>query len=122
MLRVHAHDDVARAKAALPPDVNPRFITAPDAAQFLGLGYVQVMQRALAPWVLCVGCGQDAALAHEALRLGFAHVYADVPPPMAAKLAAIAAALGSIFTADYPAGVVDMQSLSSLQDYKPNAE
>lgn len=69
------------------------------------------MQADAAPVPLLVGCGHDAALAHEALRVGIKQVFADVSPTMAAKLHAIAAQMDAHFTADYPSDIVDITSI-----------
>jgi len=73
------------------------------------------MQRALAPTALLVGCGNDAATAHEALQAGVKRVYAAVAPEMQQKLEAIAAQMQAVFTADYPLDAVDIGSVSSLE-------
>lgn len=108
-LVVHVRSDVAHARHAA------ALLTSPDAACFLGIGYMLQMQTDAAPLPLLVGCGHDAALAHEALRVGIKQVFADVSPTMAAKLHAIAAQMGAHFTADYPADAIDIGNPTSLQ-------
>ena len=114
MLVVHARSDVARLRE-LRSAHKLSLVTIPDATCFLGLGYMLEMQRDCAPHTLLVGCGDDAALAHEALRIGMKQVYAHVAPQMQHKLTAIATQMQAMFTADYPADAVDIGSLSSLE-------
>ena len=72
-------------------------VTAPGTAALAGMGYwlaVAEGLRAELPgkeFTLFLECGGNAALAHEALRLGLS-VVVDVSPAMFTKLAAIAKA------------------------------
>ncbi len=74
-------------------------VTPPDSGCFAGVGYWQELQRLLREefpaldFTLYVDCGANAAIAHDALRLGL-DVVVDVTPAMFAKLAAIAEGQG----------------------------
>jgi hypothetical protein len=74
-------------------------VTAPGTAALAGVGYwlaVAEGLRAELPgkkFTLFLECGGNAALAHEALRLGLS-VVVDFSPAMFAKLAAIAETQG----------------------------
>lgn len=74
-------------------------VTAPGTAELAGVGYWLAVAEALraelpqSKFTLFLDCGGNAALAHDALRLGLS-VVVDVSPAMFAKLAAIAEALG----------------------------
>ena len=48
-----------------------------------------------------VCCGNDPAIAHDALRLGIQSIICDVPAPMFAKLKAIADGLGAKLRQNY---------------------
>jgi len=73
----------------------------PFAACHAGVGYYEALLADLKPlypdldFTLC--CGDDAAIAHEALRRGFRSVRCAVPDVMAVKLQAIAEGLGARF-------------------------
>jgi hypothetical protein len=74
-------------------------VTPPDSGSLAGVGYWQEVRRLLRsefpdlPVVLFVDCGVNAAIAHDALRLGL-DVVVDVTPAMFAKLVAIAKGQG----------------------------
>lgn len=75
----------------------------PFAACHAGVGYYEALLNQLKTefpaihFTFVVDCGDDPAIAHEALRRGFADVRCAVTPAMAAKLQAIADAAGARF-------------------------
>lgn len=73
----------------------------PFAACHAGVGYYVALDAALraefpaARLIVC--CGDDAAVAHEALRQGLRDIRCAVEPAMAAKLQALADGAGARF-------------------------
>ena len=69
----------------------------PFAACHAGVNYYVALLAALKrefpangfTFILC--CGDDAAIAHDALRLGFTHIRCDCSEPMLAQLKAMGA-------------------------------
>lgn len=118
MLIVHSPEDVVRAPAGA------RLITPPDFCCYAGVGYGAVMRG---QWSVAsaqenesritnyesrdilFGCGDDAAVVHDALRMGLTYIYTRCAAPMFAKLQAIARAVGAEITSDYPSGAIDMR-------------
>lgn len=75
------------------------FITPFDSGCIAGIGYWDAVQKILAqeypdtPYRLWVCCGRNAAIAHDALRMGL-HIRFEGSETMCAKLQAIANAQG----------------------------
>ena len=97
MISVNGREAALSALRAATGEV--ALVTAPGTAALAGVGYWLAVAdglRAEIPgkkFTLFLECGGNAALAHEALRLGLS-VVVDVSPAMFAKLAAIAEAQG----------------------------
>ena len=76
----------------------------PFAACYAGVGYYVAVLKALkqefptTDIIFSLCCGTDAALAHDALRLGFAHVVCDCDPCALAQLQQMALSLGATIT------------------------
>ena len=71
------------------------------AACHAGTGYYRALIAQLEaefsqPFTLCVCCGDDPAIAHEALRLGLQHIRYQGSARMLEQLRAIAAELGAV--------------------------
>ncbi len=75
----------------------------PFAACHAGVGYYTALLRQLKtefpdiPFTFVLCCGDDPAMAHEALRQGMRDVRCAVPSTMATKLQALADGLGARF-------------------------
>lgn len=107
MLIVHTPEDVRRALAAYP---NQPLATPPDFCCYAGVAYGHAMQEAAAPFSIMIGCGSDAAAAHDAMRLGIDYVYTSVDAPLLEKLRSIASQVGATITEHYPVAHVDMRN------------
>lgn len=108
-LIVQSREDVLAAKAVHATQL----VTPPDFLCLLGVGYGLEMQAHAAPATIMFGCGNDAALVHDALRNGLKALYAELPAPMFVKLSEIAEAHGARLIADYPADAVDISALTT---------
>ncbi len=90
MRRVRGLEDARAALAA----GECALISEPFAACYAGVNYFQVMLKQLRDetpdfsFALC--CGDDAAIAHDALRMGFADVICDCGDGQFMELQAIA--------------------------------
>ncbi len=115
LLIVHTPEDVARAP------LGARLITPHDFCCYAGVGLALRIQDSgfriqkakkiqNAEGRILIGCGDNAAICHDALRMGIRHVYSACAPEMIAKLRAIAAPLGAVIITDYPTGAVDIRT------------
>ncbi len=99
MTRVNVNGLEAARSACRAASGALELVTPPDSGCLAGVGYWQEVQRLLRAEfsdfhvALFVDCGANAAIAHDALRLGL-DVVVDVTPAMLAKLAAIAEGQG----------------------------
>ncbi len=99
MTRVNVNGLEAARSACRAASGALELVTPPDSGCLAGVGYWQEVQRLLRaefsdlPLTLYVDCGANAAIAHDALRLGL-DVVVDVTPAMLAKLLAIAEGQG----------------------------
>ncbi len=90
-----------QARAALVAGAR-EFISPPYAACHAGVGYYVALIEQLhaefpdADFTFTVCCGDDPAIAHDALRLGLTSIVFEGPPAMQEKLAAIAQGLGAV--------------------------
>jgi hypothetical protein len=90
--------DLAQARAALAAadelGVEVELWSAPGAAAYAGIGYLQALGQA-AGRELRIDCGEDAGLVMAALRVGCRRLAFAGAPPVAAKLADMAAQAGA---------------------------
>ena len=98
-----------RARALLgEAEYSLHLISPPYAACHAGVGYYLALINLLRaefpdkPFTFTVCCGRDAAIAHDALRLGMKSIVCEAAPPMLAKLQQIAAACGAEVLGEYP--------------------
>lgn len=104
--------DLAQARAALEAaaraDVAIVLRSAPGAAQYAGLGFLEAVfaeAQAAVPGArstVTLDCGDDAALAHQALRHGVRDLRFSGPKALREKLAEIAGPLGAQVSAKKP--------------------
>jgi very-short-patch-repair endonuclease len=88
-------------------------ISPPNAACHAGVGYYQALLQQLRDefpdreftFTLC--CGDDPAIAHDALRLGFTSIICDCSDVMAAQLIALADTLGAVVLNKYPPQTIE---------------
>ena len=83
-------------------------VSPPSAACHAGVNYYVVMIEKLrkefpnVPFAFHVCCGKNAAIAHDALRLGLRSIIFEGPPEVTRKLMAIADDLGASVLTRYP--------------------
>jgi hypothetical protein len=86
-------------------------VSPPYAACHAGVGYYVALIAQLknefpdVDFTFTVCCGDDAAIAHDALRLGLTSIVFQGPPAMYKKIEAIAEGLGAKVLASYPENV-----------------
>ena len=96
------------ARAALIKGDND-LLSPPSAACQAGVNYYVVMIEKLrkefphSPFAFHVCCGSNAAIAHDALRLGLRSIVFQGTPEMIKKITAIADGLGASVMTRYPA-------------------
>ena len=97
--------DLAQARAALQAaaelGVEIELCSAPGAAAYAGIGYLQALGQA-AGRELRIDCGDDAGLVMAALRVGCRRLAFSGAPNVAAKLADMAAQVGAELCLDPP--------------------
>ncbi|MES2984022.1 MAG: hypothetical protein V4735_02410 [Pseudomonadota bacterium] len=103
MQRAHGLED---ARAALAAGASA-LVSSPFAACHAGVNYYRALVAALRAefpqaftFTLC--CGDDPAIAHDALRLGFSSIICETSESMLAQLRAAAATVDAQVLARYP--------------------
>ena len=107
MLIVHTPEDV---RCAHVHHSNIEWATPADFCCYAGTAYGLAMQQAAFPHALLLGCGADAAVAHDALRIGITRIYTACAAPMVEALRSIASELGATITEYYPPACIDMRN------------
>jgi hypothetical protein len=87
-------------------------MSPPYAACHAGVGYYRAMLAQLretfpdAAFTFTLCCGDDPAIAHDALRLGFTSVLCDCGDAVFVELSAVAAQSGATLQRSYPSIVI----------------
>jgi hypothetical protein len=89
-------------------DKKVELISPPFAACHAGVGYYVALIEQLraefpnVDFIFTVCCGDDPAVAHDALRLGLKSIMFQGSPAMREKIEAIAQGLGAVVLTEYP--------------------
>ena len=97
---MHVVSTLEQARAALKSGAQD-LTSPPFAACHAGVNYYHHLLNQLSrefadtPFTFTLCCGDDPAIAHDALRMGFSHIRCDCGTPQFAELSAIAQTKGA---------------------------